>query len=340
VLFKREAERVFSTINGLLDDLAAPSPYRCLFDLALNRVRERADQQRAFLPVDVPLAVSEVLGLPASRASTVTAACVLIWGGADLLDDIADGDLSSDWAGVSPHQLTLVATNMLATLPHLLCQRLAQDGVSDASLAELSARISRALWQMSVGQSRDLDQQASAVSHEDYLTLVGEKTGAQVSLYAALPAVVAEREASETAAWEQFGRAYGTMAQLFSDVTDMFCTAGSRDLANGKRTEPVFQTLSALDDAERAEFVSLLDAAKLGDRAAAEAVCELVVSTGSLRFSLLTVELFRFRALQALPLEPSNAMQNRRLRALLEAFGLPANSEQRTPSRPVETGVE
>lgn len=317
MIHREDGAAVFATIDLLLDELRPAPPYRALFDLALGRVREAAGAADLFLPIDLPVAVAGVLDRPPRERQAAAAASTLLWSGADLMDDAADGELDDAWAGVPASRIALVATNLLATLPHLVVGRLDPD--DDGPAALYSQAVSRTLFAMSDGQAADLDSANRVHGIDDYIALVRRKSAAEFGLFAATPAILAGADSGTVAAWTRFGFAYGTMVQVFSDTVSSIVEGPRNDLLRGKRTLPVLHVLERTRDEHHASFVADLDRAAEGDQAALEHVIDAMSRHGAVRASLEKIELLRFRAAKALPVALADLPQDHALRVLMRA---------------------
>jgi geranylgeranyl pyrophosphate synthase len=317
MIHAQHGEAVFSLIARVLNDLDPPASYRELFDRAVSLVRAAADVGEVFLPIDLPMAVADLLGRPEHERFVAAAASTVLWTGADLMDDAADGELSAAWSGVSSHQLALVSTNLLATLPHLIVGDL-DDGDGSIS-AGYSQAVARTLFAMSEGQSADLESGHAVGSVSEYLAMIRRKSGAEFALFASTPALLAGADADTVAAWVRFGFAYGSMVQVFSDTVSTALEGRDNDLCKGKRTLPVLHTLACLRDEEKVSFHAVLDSASSGnDDGIVEAVAWMS-RTDAFRFSFERVELLRYRAAQALPFALSQVSPDHPMRALLRA---------------------
>lgn len=322
MIYAERADEVFATITELLDTLDAPIVYRVLFDRALASVRERADMSATFLPIDMPTAVAETLERPYLEQRVAAAACTLLWSGSDLIDDAADGELDPGWHDTSRSRLSLVSANLLATLPHLVAARLFDNGVAPASLANFSQRISITLWDMSRGQFSDLDSARAVRNVADYELLIQQKSGAEIGLFAAMPAVLAGLPEDQVVGWEEFGAVYGCMAQLFTDIESAFSDSPANDLIMGKRTLPVLHTLGLLEGSELEAFRHDLDVAASGDARAVTRAVQRMTEHGVARFCLSRVELLRHRATNCLPVKLAELLIDHPLRDVLRQFSI------------------
>jgi len=313
----QQSEAIFSLIDDLIDDLAPAPEYRALFAKALTAVRSAAEASEIFIPIDLPMAVADVLGRSQMEAAIAAAACTLVWSGADLMDDAADGELGDDWEGVSRSQIALVSTNLLSTLPHLLVGSV--DSTAGTISAAYSQAVSRTLFVMSEGQSADLESPRSVQTVDDYMALVRRKTGAEFALFASTPAILADADGDTIGAWVRFGFAYGAMSQVFSDTASTVVDGPRNDLRNGKRTLPVLHALGAMGEPEHFSFVADLDLAALADQTAVTRAIEAMIAAGAVRKSLEQVEVQRFRAMKALPVLLTDLGAQHPLRTMLRS---------------------
>ena len=278
-------------ISELWHQAAPGEPLSLLLDKALVRASEVAARQPQFLPVELPRAVSASLGLEEGSARAAAAVGLLVWAGADLMDDEADGELAPAWAGATASERRLAAGCLLSALPHLVLERWAGPA-GGAILARASALVARALLTMAVGQHRDL----MAGQHADrgaYLLCVRQKSGAEAALFAELPACLAGEDAAARAEWRALGEALGVLTQVGNDVHDaLLSPAPSRDLLNGIRTEPVWCALELTAGPAAARLRELLELAAGGDVAAAEQARAMMLDAGAdLRATLRMVGL-------------------------------------------------
>jgi Polyprenyl synthetase len=290
---------VFAEIRSLLEVLDTPERENQVYNKILSRVEECANSESLFMPIDVPVSIGLVHELDKRVLCVSAAVCTMLWAGADLMDDASDGDARDDW-GVSPHQLALLYTNLLASLPHMLLI-----GTNEPELmpggAAFSAAIVQTLWLMSLGQMDDLDSASQVQSSDDYMRVTKLKTGAEIALFASAPGILAGLPDETIKIWREFGTHYGCMVQVFTDIKSTFDTDSRNDLQRGKRTLPVTYTLESLDSTGRSRFERDLELTALGERAAMDRVFQRMHDCQALFFSLSRMELLRYRASSALP---------------------------------------
>src|SRR5262249_36299572 len=161
-------------------ELPGNSEHREMHGRALALARETAMRASVFAPIDLPLTIAALLGRPRPEQDVAAATCLLLWSGADLLDDLADEQVPGAWEGTSPHTLTLIAINLLATLPHMTVGRLLGHSDGTGASGRIARAISTTLWRMSDGQRLDLALPGSVSSRDDYFRLVERKTGSEM----------------------------------------------------------------------------------------------------------------------------------------------------------------
>ena len=316
MLNQDHCDGVFDEIARLFAMLDTPVAELRVYEKIIARTRECATVSEIFLPIDVPTAIASALQLGERVTSQSAAICTLLWAGADLMDDASDGDGRDDW-GISDHQLALLYTNLLATLPHLV---LTSDDVSEAGRARCSAAIADALWNMSHGQFADLGCATEVRNCEDSLAVIRQKTGAEVALFASIPALLAGLPEQDVAAWRMFGMQFGSMVQLFTDIRSTFDESPVSDLLRGKRTLPVMRTLATLPETSRNCLERDLAKLAAGNREPLTRVIESMHAASAAFSSLMHVELFRYRAAAALPVPLENYPRIHPLRRLLRSL--------------------
>jgi geranylgeranyl pyrophosphate synthase len=315
VIYQDEANAVFEAMEAMLAVRGAGSHYATLFGRAIHRARAKAEHGDFFLPLDVPFAVGDAIGRPRQEQIAAATVATLLWTGADLMDDYADGDLGEQWSGVTGNELALVWTNLLATLPHLHLAPHVNGTCLSRSIAEL-------LWTMSEGQFTDLGSRSRIQTVSDYLTMVRKKTGAEVAWFASLPASIGNLPAAEVGAWTRFGEELGSMIQVVSDVLSTLDEGAGGDLRRGKRTLPVLHALSALPGGDAALFAEDLLAAEAGDLDAARRARATMNRCGATRAALSNAELLRYRAAAAIPIKLTTIAFEHPLRTLLRSFSV------------------
>ena len=309
-------ERALAAIRALASTVGL-GELEALVLRALDDVGSVAGRAPVFLPVDLPLAVAEELGLSEAVAVAAAAAATSLWAGADLLDDQADGELGADWRGCPAPLVVLAAQNLLYCLPVLLLDSTA--GITAASRAQACAAIARALASMSAGQAADLLGRRGNEHDEETVDL---KTGREVGLFAALPALLAERPPAEVEGWRAFGQQLGCMAQVFSDSHEVFAAQPPRDLLAGRDSFALTAARDLLQGEDRAALDRLLPLAAAGDDEGLRDLRQLLSDGGIVLASLMRVEALRFRAAQALPPSLSALAADSGLRALLGGWSV------------------
>jgi geranylgeranyl pyrophosphate synthase len=245
----------------------------------------------------------------------VSAACTLVYLGADLLDNVADDELDDAWRKVGPPAANLAGVTYLASLTGLMVSTLGSLGVDERTLWKVTWCFSRGMLEMSVGQERDLFSD-DEIDLDACLETTHMKAGAEFAMFARAAALPWTDEASALEALEGFGRCLAVAGQLASDLHDIWRGPG-QDLVTGKRTLPIVHALGCLKDGDRDRFVEALRSS--GESAEARAVAKaLMVKAGSISYVALVIEVQRRKGLRFLEGAPLARDALEDLRALID----------------------
>ncbi|MBI5630153.1 MAG: polyprenyl synthetase family protein [Elusimicrobia bacterium] len=290
-------QEVFALAKRFIAARAQSQAQKELLSAMLRRLeRQSADPESLPFIVMPRLVVGAVRGLE-EEASGLCLATTLLYAGIDLLDDLADGDISAAWRGFRPQELQLAAATFLSSLPQLA---LSDIKAPPAVLAGMHKALAQGLLRMSAGQQEDLSTAGS--SHPDSAAVelsVSGKSGEELALFSRLGALMAQAPESAVDLYEDMGRSLGTAIQLASDCHDLFQARRSRDLANGTRTYPIAKHLERLPRAERGKFLRVLELAKTSSSAAKRVRRELI-QDGTLRLCAIVVEIHCQKAVSCL----------------------------------------
>jgi len=305
---------VLSWLDAFVDELPVPGSQRRLLALVLEGGRRQLSELPELPAAALPVLVHAAAGGLEGAALPLGGACTLVYLGADLLDILADGELTEPWCHLDPGQTTLVSATMLSALPLLALARLEVPGRTSAGLTSL---FGDGLLKMSVGQHLDLESGgARETSPREARAVAEAKSGAEFALFTQCGAVLAGVDAQQSTAYAELGHAVGVAAQILSDMGDLSGPSPSQDLLNGKRTLPVAHGLASRAPDRRSRLLELLDRAQRSPDAHDE-VRRALSRSGSFAYTALVTCYYRERALrrleQAKPLEPGA----RDLRALL-----------------------
>jgi geranylgeranyl pyrophosphate synthase len=279
---------------------------RMLLETAL--VSQRAQLERAIWPelIFIPLFVFAAIRESEELALPIAAATVLLGLGVDLFDDVADGDLSTQWSDYPVAEVSLLAATLVSAIPQLMLAGL--DAPAERRV-DLLRTVAQDLLHMSAGQHDDIHFARSRTPDaREVEASMAAKSG--VPLLVDLAVCLAGPESATRESYARMGRALGAAAQLADDCLDMFVDAHSRDLASGTRTLPLTAYVERLPVSDRSEFLDLLESART-DGPARAAVRKRLVEAGMLRRCELWLEVYRQRARRELeaarPCEPARS---------------------------------
>jgi geranylgeranyl pyrophosphate synthase len=311
---RSRADRVFDFLDELIASLPSPEAHHALLRVHLEVGRRQLHEIPSLACAQLPLLVYAANRGEETPAIPLAGACTLIYLGADLFDNIVDEELPFAWQGYDAGQITLAAATLIAALPTQAISRLQMghcDQVDTSVLWRLTELFSLTLLAMSAGQREDLTAIPGQLLSPTSSRLVSErKSGAEISLFARAGAVLAGATAQVEANYAEFGSCLGTAMQIGSDLTDIWDSAESQDLFNGKCTLPIAYALEKADQLTRDYLCELLEESR-HTGACHSQVRELLSSTGALRYTAVALEYYRQRArrhLQAAqPQEPARS---------------------------------
>jgi heptaprenyl diphosphate synthase len=251
-----------------------------LLSRAFGGLRAQTEPDDFRFYVQLPLLLHAALTGDPSPARPLAVATTFVYLGADMLDDLADGECSPRFAGVPESQVQLAGLSLLSVLPQLAITRLA---IAPTTATAMHEALASGLLEMINGQLADLAAAGSrAVDPEDVEASVVAKSGGESAMFARLTALLAGCDPETVERCAEVGRAMGTAGQLASDCVDIGRSDPSTDLANGTRSLPIALHLNHLEGTARRRFLSLLDDSRR-DPAAATTVRRELLDGGSVR---------------------------------------------------------
>jgi geranylgeranyl pyrophosphate synthase len=243
--------------------------HAALFRLQIEQGRKQARDHpipAADLPELVHAAVTgESAPLP------LTGACLCVWLGADLFDNVLDEELADSWQEVGPMAATLIAVTFLALVWKTL-GLLPGHGAPAERVAALVELFADRLLAMSSGEHADLAGPAR-LETADSIRIAEGKSGSQFALYARAGAILGGAGAEAADAYADYGARLGTASQVMSDLADVSRAPASDDLRNGALTLPVVHAMSS---SGRERLEPLLRAARASGAAQAEVRAALI----------------------------------------------------------------
>ncbi len=321
-LMRERVVQVFAFLDEVIQALPVHSCHRELLQAHLRMEREQAAAQPETSAIQVPLLVHEAITGDERPALPVAAACTLLYLGADLYDSILDHELPPFWHTRDAAEVNLIATALMATLPHLSVARLREQGTPPAKLWALAHLFADTLQTMIAGEYEDvLFPNLDNVSLDDSRVMAERKSGSAGALLARAGAVLATEDPFTIEAYAAFGSCFGMAKQLINDVWDIWGEDTSRDLLNGKRTLPIVHALSTLQGEQRERLRKLLAAARESAEDHDE-VRALLEAAGSVRYTALIVWLYQQQAQNHLAAASPQGLAGREIRMLLDEASL------------------
>jgi geranylgeranyl pyrophosphate synthase len=320
-------QKVFGFLDSLIDTFPVPPSHRALLRVHLDTGRDEAKAYSELPAVQLPLLVHAAITGDERPALPVAGACMLLYLGADLFDNLIDDELPPSWHARDPAESSLAATTLLAALPQLALARLREQGTPPARLWNLAHLFAKTLLAMSAGEHEDLlftDQDDMGV--ETCRVMVQRKSGSEFALFAKAGALLATEDPAVVEKYTAFGECLGTARQICTDVWDIWKGENSQDLLNGKRTLPIVHALCTLRGESRQRLQYLLKAVRDGAKCHGE-VRKMLLAAGSVHYAALIVGVYRRRARDYLAAASAQEPAGEALRALLQGAFLLGTGE-------------
>lgn len=304
--FEGVLARLEGHVSGFSADRSQERLLRQTLDIQVSRLARRENH----LSFRMPLLVYAGLGREELPALDLAAAMLILYLGTDLLDDLADGDMASDWATANLSQVHLAAILFFSTFPQLI---LSQMDAPACTIVKLQRAVLLASVRMAAGQQADIrsrEGSPSEVSLQSAWDCIEAKSGAAVALFAEAGAILADAtEAAEH--YADFGSALGCAFCLMKDCSNLMDAERSTDLMNGTLTYPLALHRGGLRAEEsRRRFDRLLEEAKRDEGSRREVAAQLLAA-GTFRITGVVIDSCRRRGFEALdraqPLEPAGS---------------------------------
>ena len=242
----------------------------------------------------------EAVGGVAARAMPVALALELIHNFSLIHDDIQDGDLERHhrptvWVqwGVPT---ALVAGNAMRVLADSALHGLLERDVPLPTALHAQSVLTQRYLEMIEGQYLDLSfETRTDVTPDEYLTMVGKKTGALLEAATHLGALLGAQDAEQIEALRRCGRLLGLAFQARDDVLGVWGETGltgkavGADIRRKKKSLPVVHAFHQAGDAARSRLIELYRQDELDDDAV-DAVLDVMEELGSRDFSQQVAE--------------------------------------------------
>ena len=292
MVFDELRSDVFSFLQELVDSASPSTGHRRMLRLHLEEMETEIVSDAVFGPIDMPALVHGTVAPGRPPPVAVAGACTLLYLGADLLDNVADRELSTRWLEEGADAATLTAATYLSSLTYLALDR--HPG-APAQRHELMSALATALSAMSAGQHGDLCNRA--IDPRDSVIHTELKSGAEFGFFMRAGAIAAGAGPPLPDRFSEIGIAFGTATQLASDIYDTFRVDPSPDLTNGRATLPVVHAQRVLGGNELDELLKALYAAQ-HDPSLHDVARAAVRDAGGVRYAALMAEVHVQRSLR------------------------------------------
>lgn len=196
----------------------------------------------------------------------------------------------------------ITAGDSLYALAHLELLRSAERGVPVGRVLDAAAALGRACRLLCEGQYLDiLYETRREITANEYMEVVGAKTGALMGAASELGALVATEDDGVVNCLAAFGKHLGVAFQIHDDMLGIWEEVGTTgksrydDIMRRKKTLPVILGFARADDTARRELLALYAKPDLTLKDA-EKVASILEGTGARAMSMEIVEQHKQRA--------------------------------------------
>lgn len=236
---------VKAVLAKALDAHQFPASFRPILEIALGQ-RGRVlsgDPAPRWSTLVLSSCVASGGNIPTGACVAAAVECFIA--GADLIDDIQDGDPSPvlDVVGL-PQGLNAAAA--LLVLAHAILDGLDEYGVPVHRVPTFTRTLSHGALRSAGGQHLDLLAEGqNEVGTADAYAIVRSKAGTLAGMATRLGALVGTDDAQLLSLYEAFGTHMGVIAQINNDLLDAQSTGYKTDVARQKSTLPLVYNRSS-----------------------------------------------------------------------------------------------
>lgn len=317
------AGRVSAQLEAIWAETEARPDYLNLMRraLSLGRAQGADADQGPMRWAQLPGLCCQAAGGDPLWADELTAAWLLLYLAADLMDSVQDGDEPDPWWAEQGPGTALSAATGLFFSASLALNRLQTQSLQHAAAGEVVKDFYRSFLIMSSGQYLDLLQ--AQPSLEQYWQIAASKSGVFFSLACRSGARLATAETARLQGFSQFGKHLGMLVQVRDDLEDLMADPEDQTdprLLATSRSLPVVYALEVSPPNVRSRLLDCLQRSAADEDAAREA-WNLVDESGAALYVVAEMEQHRSQAMRALEQAQANPAARERLLGLVNQIG-------------------
>lgn len=301
------AELIATLVRQVLEETVCDISFQSDISLLVERWLE---SEQASDLARLPELTCQAAGGDAHQAKPATAAWQLVRLAAKLLDDVEDGDVTSQRGA------TVNMATALLFITQLMLDKLS---LPLDHIKRVGYELQRAILRAAAGQHADLCASTGTLAILDpasWLAIARAKSGELVGWAAWAGACVATASDHALGAFHEYGTRLGVLLQIADDFNGVWNPRGSSDLANGSTSLAVCYARSITHGSEREHLDQALYAAALGDSGAMNAAQRLLTGLGALNYIIVAARTQCAQACQAIDRAAQPSPAHDRLNAL------------------------
>ncbi|MBT3363584.1 MAG: hypothetical protein HN929_06480 [Chloroflexi bacterium] len=313
-LLKQEIEELIASLPG-------DSSFKQLIQQPLmgpGRPLSESGYRSSLLPVLISQSVCDgyehVLPLSAAICFMQTAA--------DVFDDVEDQDSKSSLIATAGYAQAVNIATALLLLAQLAMVRLKTKNVDNGSIVSIIAEISKYGIMSCTGQYLDIKHKSNTdITEDQYLDMVALKSAPPMECACLTAAMLSTDNQNLIDAFARFGHNIGMATQLVNDIHGITKSeTGKSDIIAKQVTLPI---IYALENAEGNDLELLSSIYKGSDAVTPQTekqVIKLLFDTGAIHYTVVTMELYRQKALATLKQAAKYGSDTKTLTGLVESL--------------------
>lgn len=263
----------------------------------LQACRQRSEPELGGISIgELPILVCQANQGASHHAETVAAVWQLIRLSAKLLDDVEDGEITTQVG-----EIINTAVGMLFAA-QLVLDDLKEQGLSPTRVHRLTRALNQVILHACAGQHLSLTSRVETIDLNPNLWLEAAlaKSGELLAWAAWSGALVAGVDEEKLTCYYEFGYHLGALLQVADDFNGVWQPTAINDLSTGCFTLPVCYAFSVVTGKEREALNRLLKRAAAGDTRAIEWVRQQLTDLGAQAYLLVVGKMQYQQALTAL----------------------------------------
>jgi len=296
------ASRLQREIEALISSIEVEDSFKALIRYPLKESgRPLSSPVESCIPM-LPLLVCNSICGKYEQALPVTAAVGFLQTAGDIFDDIEDDDLEKSTSLTHSRPEAINIATVLLLLSQLALTKLKEANVDSDTAISIIEEASKYGITACHGQHLDIGlKDIPNLSEENYLKTISSKSASQIECACRIGAMLATKDDEIINIYALFGHNLGMASQLANDIHGITkAKKGKSDIAKRAITLPVIYALANAQGEERNILDLVYEKKKTVSDLIESNVIELLFNIGAIHYTIVTMEVYRQKALSVL----------------------------------------